>query len=425
MYFGVEALKSDKRLLLATESSVVDFDSVVYTEYLNRKSMLEACTDESQRSLLEAQVEVLCEASIKDLFKRIKDVIHNFIEWIKKIIKKVKDFFTGAKYKNALKEIEDLKAEIKSKDLANADLDKKIKDLKEELSKAQSDSAKKEEELKKANKEVEIAKHSEKFKSDLHKEEAESHSKTREMLEAEIERMENLREKLAKPDPIIFFNATNYIRRDISPQSLARCASEVMGKLDSDRYSDNHKEALEKWIEKYGSKLYILNDETEKRLGNNSMLDGGYVDHVSLNNICREDMEKKASEFKGDLVDLFKIVDINEFAKTSWLSEIMDGYEIFAQNLMKTVEKEFDVKYRQSLGNNSDWFPNEKNIEDSDEYNAKYDATEANDLFKKANKAIELAKASVTACGTLIKFEGEAIGACRQLCKVIKTAITA
>jgi hypothetical protein len=58
--------------------------------------MLELCTDENERAILEAKCEVLYEVSFKDIFKkiidfikfiknRVKELLHNFLSFIKKV----------------------------------------------------------------------------------------------------------------------------------------------------------------------------------------------------------------------------------------------------------------------------------------------------------------------------------------------------
>ena len=79
-------------------------ESLVYDEYLNRKSLLEACTDEAAKPILEAQVEVLYEVSIKDIIDKIKDLLDRFIKWVKKIVSdittKLKSIFKNEKVKD-------------------------------------------------------------------------------------------------------------------------------------------------------------------------------------------------------------------------------------------------------------------------------------------------------------------------------------
>ena len=65
--------------------------SIAYNEYLNYKQLLEDCTDESSRPILEAKCNVLYEVSIADIIQKVKDKVHEFIEWVKDLIKKIKE----------------------------------------------------------------------------------------------------------------------------------------------------------------------------------------------------------------------------------------------------------------------------------------------------------------------------------------------
>ena len=63
--------------------------SIVADEYLNRLSMLEACTDEAAKPILEAQVQVLQEVSFKDIIEKLKQFWEKFKTWIKDIWDKI------------------------------------------------------------------------------------------------------------------------------------------------------------------------------------------------------------------------------------------------------------------------------------------------------------------------------------------------
>ena len=110
-----------------------NIESLVYDEYLNRKSLLEACTDEAAKPILEAQVEVLYEVSIKDIIGKLRDIINRVFEAIKKLIDRVVSGFKNIlnkddnkvidQNKDALKEmIKDVKIqkEIKTNETAGA-----------------------------------------------------------------------------------------------------------------------------------------------------------------------------------------------------------------------------------------------------------------------------------------------------------------
>ena len=112
--------------------------SIVYNEYCNYKEMLESCTDESARPILEAQVEVLYEVSLSDIFEKIKNAIikicNAIIECFKKVAGFIKRLFTSEKKQNAknmdsklnanvVKEIEKALKENASKTVSEATSD--------------------------------------------------------------------------------------------------------------------------------------------------------------------------------------------------------------------------------------------------------------------------------------------------------------
>lgn len=363
--------------------------SVVYEEYLNRKSMLENCTDTNMIPVLEAQVNVLYEVSLKDIKDKVIEIINAFIDWVKKIIKKVKDFITGAKYKAAQDEIEQLKKEIDINKVKNMNLEKEIERLKKE-----------QEAKDKAN------------------EEEKEH--IRNAVDLSVEKLEKIKEKIKEPNPIMFFDAHNYLNRSFSPQRLASNAYNIMQSLNTGYGDKSAKDRIKDFLDEYEKYLYILNDKTKERLGEDSELRYGGIDHAALYSICKSDMEKEAEKFKnvslGDLYDEIKVT--NTIASTDWLVEIMDGYEIFAQNLMKAVEKEFKVQYTQNVGNASGVSPDVNN--DLDKYKEVKENFNSDELAQRANTAIKLCKASVSACGTFIKFNGEMLGARRELMRTIK-----
>ena len=396
--------------------------SVVYEEYLNRKNLLEACIDSNERTILESQVELLQEISIKDIFERIKEALGRFVEWIRKLIEKVKNFFTGAKYKAAEKEIEELKKQIdeeKLKNVAVGDLEKEVNKLKAELKQAENNADREKEEReiasKKYNDEIDNLKDQRQELRVAVKEKDKSISS----LESKIKQLESLKDKISEYKPILFFNANNYLDDSFSPQKIANNAQDIIKKMNSE-YKASDKESIKKFLDEYEKYLYILNDETKKRLGDNYLLRHGGVSNYNFSDLCKKDMEEEAAKFKGaDMAAVYKRVAVGDYYNVGYLIEILDGYELFAQNLMKASEKEFDVTYSQHIGNSSSGVTNDRDENvDYNKFKEKEKAIHANELFKRIDTAIDLAKASVTACGTLIKYEGEAVGAAREFMRV-------
>lgn len=87
------------------ESSYLpDLSSVVLEEYNNQRAMLEYCIDDRERSLIESKIELLQEISFKDIWEKIKEFFRKIKDFILKIIRKIKEFFTGKKKNKTIKE---------------------------------------------------------------------------------------------------------------------------------------------------------------------------------------------------------------------------------------------------------------------------------------------------------------------------------
>jgi hypothetical protein len=70
---------------------------------------MESCSDYTQRSLLEAQVDVLREVSLKDIGNKIKEIFQKIINWIKGVIDKIIGLFTKEKKEKAVAAKEKIK----------------------------------------------------------------------------------------------------------------------------------------------------------------------------------------------------------------------------------------------------------------------------------------------------------------------------
>ena len=88
MIYGNKFLPKEE--ISIESASIKDFgiESIAYNEYCNISSLLESCTDD--KTILEAQVQVLYEVSIKDIFNKIKEIFKAVKRFIEKIIGKFK-----------------------------------------------------------------------------------------------------------------------------------------------------------------------------------------------------------------------------------------------------------------------------------------------------------------------------------------------
>lgn len=90
-------------------TSLDELYSVAWSEYNNKKRLMESCNSYTQRSLLEAQVDVLREVSLKDIGNKIKEIFQKIINWIKSVIDKIVGLFTKEKKAKALSAKEKIK----------------------------------------------------------------------------------------------------------------------------------------------------------------------------------------------------------------------------------------------------------------------------------------------------------------------------
>lgn len=86
MIYGNKFLPKKEESISVQEFGI---ESIAYNEYHNYKSLLESCTDESAKPVLEAQVEILYEVSFKDIIEKIKKAWNDFKAWVKSIWDKI------------------------------------------------------------------------------------------------------------------------------------------------------------------------------------------------------------------------------------------------------------------------------------------------------------------------------------------------
>ena len=127
MFYGNNVLKQEE-----VQEESFDFDSisgslicesVCMTEYHNRLMLYENSTDSEERAILESELMVLQELTIKDIGQKILKALMFIWEGLKKFAKHIKDFFTRARIKELRKRVKEL--EEQNLDLnTNLDLEK-------------------------------------------------------------------------------------------------------------------------------------------------------------------------------------------------------------------------------------------------------------------------------------------------------------
>lgn len=118
--YGNTVLREHANIISIKEDNLFEtVTSVVYEEYLNYKSLLEKCKDDSDKIIIEAKLEVLYEVSIKDIINTIKELWNRFRKWIKEKINTIFKFKNNLdnRTKKAIDKNKQLIAKAKQKGL--------------------------------------------------------------------------------------------------------------------------------------------------------------------------------------------------------------------------------------------------------------------------------------------------------------------
>jgi myosin heavy subunit len=97
MFYGNSVLKQIQKPEENLSGARI-IESVVFEEYKNRLAIYEACTDESERAILEVQLDVLQEISIKDIWSKIKKAIRWLLDKIKGLLSGIGKFIQNVKF---------------------------------------------------------------------------------------------------------------------------------------------------------------------------------------------------------------------------------------------------------------------------------------------------------------------------------------
>ena len=132
MFYGNTVLKQQQEepFEYNIEGSLI-CESVCMTEWQNRLTVYEACTNESEKAILESQLVVLNEISIKDIGKKIIEALMTLWEHIKKFAAKIKNFITGARIRELKKRAEELEKKVADLEKDNSNLQSKYEKQKE------------------------------------------------------------------------------------------------------------------------------------------------------------------------------------------------------------------------------------------------------------------------------------------------------
>jgi hypothetical protein len=267
------------------DSSLSLLESVAFDEYQNRVTMLESCKDEHTRSLIEAQIEVLREVSLKDIKDKFLAFLKKIGDFIKKIIDKIKSFFNKDDKKKQEEELKIVKKKLEEANLMNEKLKKENfeqnmrnmdneHELNSELIQAKRDLQKRDRELDAANKKLSNANNA------LDKKDKELNAANTKIKDVAAEK-EALTKKLdsvfskAIENPLLYFNAYNYFRKDLDPVRISRCNvfididpnNRSEGKL-SDSNIEQYERKIGEWLDENKKYVQVITDDVKKALLN-------------------------------------------------------------------------------------------------------------------------------------------------------------
>lgn len=242
------------------DSSLSLLESVAFDEYQTRVAMLESCKDEHTRSLIEAQIEVLREVSLKDIKDKFLAFLKKIGDFIKKIIDKIKSFFNKDDKKKQEEELKAVKKKLEETNLMNEKLSKENDDLREKN--AASDAIRQHErELNKKERELNRAK--------IKDATAEKEALTKKLNGVFSKAIEN---------PLLYFNAYNYFRKGVDPVKISQCNvfynidpnnkgfdTEEDGKI-SDANIERYERMIGKWLEENKNSAQVITDDVKKAL---------------------------------------------------------------------------------------------------------------------------------------------------------------
>jgi hypothetical protein len=347
MFYGNNILKQQDSVIENYDiAGSLICESVCMTEYNNRLIMYENCTDESERALLESQLVVLNEISIKDIGKKIIGALMELWKRITKIAKRIKDFITGARLRELKKRAEELEKKVAELEKNNAELGKENNHLKFDL-KSKTDTY-----------DTVIA-----TQNSFHKIGQDVLQKSLDKTQSNYtqikEKLNKIIEKAVK-NKYIYFNPFDYLNID-AESSFTYLESQLKNYLN--RRVDNRRN---KDIYIFDPNSESINRETyyiikKEFLDKDSVLtrDSGGETWMKayIENDLEEKLEtnkKKFTPIKGKETDFFKFVNDNYI----WLEDV--SFNSLAASLTRSTE--FSTKIAKKYFDEADKIPNKDQI---------------------------------------------------------------
>lgn len=362
-------------------------ESIVLNEFYNQKTILESFSGSiNERKFIEEKCELLLEISFKDIKDKIKNLIEEFVRFIKKVISKIKEIFTNEKIKKAEEEINELKRnlskkeeELNIKNSSISDLEEILKDFKEMNKKSAEDLVERQKQLEEMkNKQNERINKLEKNNDFVRR-------MTIDALE-DNEKYERNINKI-KIDPIINFDLLDFIDRGDalfndsayikSIDNILHNSYKADHKTDVNDFRTDFKYNLEDAL----NELRIIKPEFEKKLTkmnkDKATLDKGratpgniilgkpHLKRDDIINAVEEELKKSLTSMqvatytdRTMVKDFVKIIEkINNRAKNQLQSciELISKYErltiVFKKQMEKIINNKDDEKLEKKINN--------------------------------------------------------------------------
>jgi polyhydroxyalkanoate synthesis regulator phasin len=321
--------------------------------------MYENCTDESERALLESQLEVLQEISIKDIGKKIIGALMELWKRIKKLAARIKDFITGARLRELKKRAEELEKKVADLENENKNLEfdnemlktgnDELKRSRDRYKKLVSDSIKDNKDFtKSATERLQAERDKSEWLNDRMGEWRHKYAETKEKLNKIIEK--------AVKDKYIYFNPFDYLN-DNAERSFKSLESELKNYLN---FSDGKDLSI---FDPDGDRInretyYIIKKEFLNKGDRLTDSSGGETwINAYIENDLEEKLEtnkKKFTPIKGKETDFFKFVNDNYI----WLEDV--SFNSLAASLTRSTE--FSTKIAKKYFDEADKIPNKDQI---------------------------------------------------------------
>jgi hypothetical protein len=384
-------------------------ESVCMTEYYNRLTLLENSTDNEERAILESELMVLQELTIKDIGQKILKALMFIWESLKKFAKHIKDFFTRARIKELRKRVKELEEQ-------NLDLNTNL-----DLEKGKNANLSKENEKLKKN--YDDLDKSASFKLKAERDHAEWLDDRRAKEKSEkmqyIHKIDSIMIS-ALSNKYIYFDQYDYIDKNARRFISIIQSDLITSTRDMIKYGNNnaileYDPDSEEWNDFAKTrKFYILSDKFLDKKKNEILTLHSVGGESSIVRLVEQDLEEKAKEgmkqfepVKGKEKQFFEFID-------KQLEAIEDeNYSDLSFQLGKAAEGAAKIA-KEFINKSNEYKVTKKDTKTGIEYASKEQPEEYNKTYKSAqyfNKIVKCLRANSTYLTGVCTVMGKAVGA--------------